>query len=474
MAEYDAVVVGAGPNGLAAAVEIARNGHSVLVVEADDTVGGGARSAELTLPGFIHDTCSAIHPMGLFSPFFRELPLDQHGLEWIHATYPLGHPLDDGSAAFVHRSVDDTAASLGVDADAYRRLMEPFARNAEKLGRNFLGRALFRPTAPIAMARFGLSALPSAAHLTKRFKGPQARAMFAGNAAHAIMPLNKPITGGFALIYNIFAHAVGWPMPKGGSQKISDALASYLGSLGGKIELGRRVENIGDLPSSDVILFDIDPRQVSWIARSQLPDRFVKKLQRFDYGPGVFKMDWALDAPIPWRSPEWGGASTLHLGGTFEEIAAAELATHRGEYSERPWVIISQQTTFDPSRAPAGKHTAWAYMHVPHGSDRDVTDVLEAQVERFAPGFKERILARSIRKATDIEAANPTLVGGDIGSGTASFKQLLARPTLRWSPQTTPNPKIYLCSQSTAPGPGVHGMCGFFAAKSALKRLRSR
>jgi phytoene dehydrogenase-like protein len=472
LSEYDAVVVGAGPNGLAAAVEIARHGHSVLVLEAADTIGGGARSAELTLPGFIHDTCSAIHPMGLFSPFFRDLPLQEHGLKWIHATYPLVHPLDDGSAAFVHISVDETAKSLGADADAYRRLMEPLVRNAEKLGRNFLGPALFRPSAPIAMGRFGLHAVPPASWLTRRFEGPLARAMFAGNAAHAIMPLNKPITGGFALIYNIFAHAVGWPMAKGGSQKISDALASYLGSLGGKIECGRRVERFEDLPSSEVTLFDIDPHQVAQIARGQLPDRFRRSLQRFDFGPGVFKVDWALDAPIPWKSPEWGGASTLHLGGTFEEIAASELEIHTGQHSQRPWVIISQQTTFDPSRAPAGKHTAWAYMHVPHGSTLDMTDVLESQVERFAPGFKERVLARAIRTAGDIQAANPTLVGGDIGSGSVSFRQLLARPTLRWSPQTTPNEKIYLCSQSTAPGPGVHGMCGYFGARAALKRLR--
>ncbi len=470
--EYDAVVVGAGPNGLAAAVELAHNGKSVLVVEARDTIGGGVRTEEVTLPGFKHDTCSAIHPMGLFSPFFRELPLAQHGLEWIHPEFPLAHPLDDGTAIIVHRSVEETAEGLGVDAAKYRKLMGNFAGNAEKLGRNFLGPMLLRPRYPLPMARFGFYAMPPAKFLISRFKGERARAMFAGNAAHAILPFNRFVTGGFALIYNIFGHSVGWPMAKGGSQAIADALASYLGAMGGKIECGRPVGNIDELPSSTVVLFDIAPRQVSQIAGSLLPDRYRKTLEKFRYGPAVFKIDWALDGPIPWKAEGAAGAGSLHLGGTYEEIASSEAETAAGRYPDKPWVIVAQQTPFDPSRAPAGKHTAWGYTHVPNGSTRDMTEVVENQVERFAPGFRDLILARASRTAVAIESENAAMIGGDIASGAADLRQLIARPALRWSPHTTPNEKIFLCSQSTSPGPGVHGMCGYYAAKAALKRLR--
>lgn len=471
--EFDAVVVGSGPNGLAAAAEIARNGHSVVVLEAMDRIGGGVRTEELTLPGFKHDVCSGIHPMGAFSPFFNSLPLSEHGLEWVHPEFPLAHPMDDGTSVIVHRSVDETAGELGVDAGAYRRLMGPMVRNVAKLGANFLGPHLLRPRHPIAMAHFGMSALlPTKTLLHRRFKGERARAVLAGNAAHAILPLTKPMTGGFALMYNIFGHSVGFPAPRGGSQAIADSLASYLNGLGATIETGQRISRFSEIPTSRVVIFDVDPRQVSSIAGAHLPDRYRRKLERFRYGPAVFKIDWALDGPIPWKDDRAARAGTLHLGGTFDEIAASEAETAAGKHPERPWVILAQHSTFDDSRAPAGKHTAWGYTHVPNGSTRDVTEIVENQIERFAPGFRDLVLARSIRTAKDIEAYNPTLVGGDIASGATDLKQMIARPVLRWSPHSTPNPKLFLCSQSTPPGPGVHGMCGYFAAKAALKRLR--
>lgn len=469
---YDAVVVGAGPNGLAAAVEIARNGRSVLVLEAAGTIGGGTRTEELTLPGFKHDVCSAIHPMGAFSPFFRELPLEEHGLEWVHPEIPLAHPLDDGSAALVHRSVDETAETLGPDAKTYRRIMGPLARSAEKLGRNFLGPHILRPRYPLAMARFGLHGLPSADRLVKRFKGDQAPAMFGGNAAHAILPLDRPITGGFSLIYNIFAHAVGWPAARGGSQAVADSLASYLRSLGGVIECNRPVTSLEDVPSSRVVLFDLSPRQVSSICKTELAVGYRRKLDRFRYGPGVFKIDLALDGPIPWKAYGCDRAGTVHLGGTFGEIAASEAETAAGKHPDRPWVIVGQQSMFDDTRAPAGKHTVWAYTHVPNGSTVDVTETVDAQIERFAPGFRDLIIGRAIRTAAQIEDYNASLHGGDIASGATDLMQFMARPVLRWSPHSTPNPRIFLCSQSTSPGPGVHGMCGYYAAKAALKKLR--
>ena len=469
---YDAVVVGAGPNGLAAAVEIARHGRSVLVLEAADTIGGGARSEASTLPGFTHDVCSAIHPMGVFSPFFRSLPLADHGLEWIHPGIPLAHPLDDGTAVLVHRSVDETAAELGVDEQAYNKLMGRLVRNADKLAGSFLG-MLLRPKHPFAMAAFGPLAIRSAQHLARsRFKGERARAMFAGNAAHFMLPLDKPVTAAASLVYNIFAHHVGWPMPRGGSQAIPDALASYLASLGGAIECGRKVSSLDELPGSRVVLFDLTPRHVSAIAGDALPARYRRKLDRFAYGPGVFKIDWALDGPIPWKAPGCDRAGTLHLGGSLEEISRSEEESSTGRHPDNPWVILAQQSLFDPTRAPAGKHTAWGYCHVPSGSDIDMTEIVEAQVERYAPGFRDLVLARHTRTAVELEAHNANYIGGDISSGAADLKQLIARPALRWSPHSTPNPKLFICSASTPPGPGVHGMCGYLAAKAALRRLR--
>jgi len=470
---YDAVIVGSGPNGLAAAIEIARAGRSVLVLEAADTIGGGTRTEELTLPGFRHDVCSAIHPMGIASPFFRTLPLEAHGLQWVHPEIQLAHPLDDGSAIVVLRSVEATADNLGVDAKRYRALMAPFYENAEALIDGFLSPLLRIPRHPFVMARFGMSGIrPADKLLHAKFEGERARALLAGNAAHAMLPLTSPLTGAFALVYNVFAHHVGWPAALGGSQAIADALASYLRSLGGVIETGRHIDSVDELPTSRVVLFDVSPDSLIHIAGKELPASYVSKLKRFRYGAGVFKIDWALDGPIPWRSRDCARAGCLHLGGTIEEIAASEQTVADGKHPDKPWVIVAQQSVFDHTRAPSGKQTAWAYAHVPSGSTVDITDNVERQLERFAPGFRDVVLARSVRTAADIAAYNPNYVGGDISSGAATFRQMIGRPVLSTHPHATPNERLFLCSSSTPPGPGVHGMCGYFAAHAALKRLR--
>jgi phytoene dehydrogenase-like protein len=470
---YDAVIVGAGPNGLGAAIEIARAGHSVLVLEAGAAPGGGARTEELTLAGFRHDVCSAIHPLGVASPFLRELPLAEHGLQWAHPEVPLAHPLDDGTAVFVHGSIEASADDLGPDAAAYRKLMGPLVRNAEKVTNGFLAPLLRPPKNPFAMARFGLTAVRSADKLLRsRFRGERARAMLAGNAAHAMLPLRAPLTGAFAVVYNILAHSVGWPTARGGSQSIADAMVSYLRSLGGEIECGRPVASLKDVPSSRVVLLDLAPRHVVDICGDELPAGYRRALEGFRYGPGVFKIDWALDGPIPWKADGCDKAGTFHLGGTHEEIAASEQAVNDGQHPDRPWVIIAQQTTFDPTRAPAGKHTAWAYAHVPSGSTVDITSVVENQVERFAPGFRDLVIGRHARTAAQLEDYNANYVGGDIASGAATFRQMIARPVLRLDPYATPNKRLFICSSSTPPGPGVHAMCGYFAARSALRRLR--
>jgi phytoene dehydrogenase-like protein len=469
---YDAVVVGAGPNGLAAAVEIARNGRSVLVLEAAPTIGGGARTEELTLPGFHHDVCSAIHPMGLASPLFRRLPLAEFGLEWIHPRIPLAHPLDDGTAALVHRSMDDTVASLGPDGDAYRRILEPLIRHADELASGFLSPMLRIPKHPFVMARLGRLALRPATKIAASiFKGDAARGLYAGNAAHAIMPLDRLPTGAFGFIYSFLAHAYGWPMARGGSRAIGDALGRYLWSLGGRIECGRRVTTFAELPPARVYLFDVTPRQLVRIAGDQLSSGFRRRLERYRYGPAVFKIDWALEAPIPWKAPGCAEAGTLHLGGTFEEIAASEAAVARGEHPRNPWVIIAQQSLFDPTRAPEGRHTAWGYCHVPNGSAVDMTGVVEDQIERFAPGFRDVVLARSVRTASDLNGYNENLIGGDIACGVADIRQLFFRPVAKLVPYATVHPGIFLCSSSTPPGPGVHGMCGYWAARAAMRRL---
>lgn len=471
MPTYDAVVVGSGPNGLAAAVALAREGRSVLVAEAADAVGGGTRSAPLTLPGFVHDVCSAVHPMAVASPFLRTLPLADHGLEWVHPPTPVAHPLDGGRAAALERSVDATADALGPDARAYRKLMGPLVASADGLFADLLGP--FRiPRRPVAAVRFGLRAVRSGSGLARSwFRGDGARALVAGLAAHSVLPLERSPSAAIALMLGIAGHAVGWPFPKGGAQKIADALASYFRSLGGRIEVGRAVKSVDEFPDARAVLLDVTPRQVLALTGHKLPGRYRRALERFRYGPGVFKVDWALSGPIPWQAPECRRAGTVHVGGTLDEVAAAERAPWKGEHAEWPFVLLAQPTPFDPTRAPDGKHVAWGYCHVPHGSTVDMTERIEAQVERFAPGFRELILARHTMNTVAMEAHNPNYVGGDIGGGVADWWQLFTRPVMRFDPYSTPVRGLYLCSSSTPPGGGVHGMCGYFAARSAARRL---
>jgi phytoene dehydrogenase-like protein len=467
---YDAIVVGSGPNGLSAAITLARAGRSVVVYEARETIGGGSRSAELTLPGFVHDICSAIHPLALASPFFRTLPLEQHGVEWIHPSAPLAHPLDDGTAAILERSVEATGATLDCDAVAYRKLMTPLAADWDKI-LDFVQAPLRLPRYPFALPRFGLQAIRSAMGLAKSlFKGERARALFAGMAAHSMLPLEQPPSAGFGLLVGMLGHAVGWPMPRGGSQKIVDALASYLRSLGGEIVTGMEVKSIDALPSARAILFDVTPRQLLRIAGQRLPGGYQHQLQRYRYGPGVFKVDFALDGPVPWKAEACLRAGTVHVGGTLEQIAAAERTMSKGEHPERPFVLTAQQSLFDPTRAPEGKQTLWAYCHVPNGSTFDMTERIEAQIERFAPGFRDRILARSVINSVELEQYNANYVGGDINGGVQDLWQFFTRPTLQLVPYpyATPAKGIYICSSSTPPGGGVHGMCGYFAARAAL------
>ena len=472
MADLDAVVVGAGPNGLAAAVTLARAGHSVRVLEASDTIGGGARSAELTLPGFTHDICSAAHPLALGSPFLGTLPLERHGLELVQPPLPFAHPLDGGTAVALERSIETTARALGDDGPAYRRLFEPMAGDASRLLPQILG-PLRPPRHPVALARFGLSGLRSADGLLRgRFEGERARALVAGCAAHSMLSLRSAASASFGLVLALLAHVVGWPVARGGSQAIADALVSYLRSLGGEVETEREVGSLGELPAARAVLLDLTPRQVLRVAGDRLPDRYRRALGRFRYGPGVFKLDWALDAPIPWRAQEPGRAGTVHLGGGLAEITASEEEIARGRHAERPYVLLVQPSRFDPTRAPQGKHTAWAYCHVPNGSTRDMTGAIEAQIERFAPGFRDRVLARSAMNTADVERRNANYVGGDINGGLQDLRQLFARPVARPIPYSTPVTGLYICSSSTPPGGGVHGLCGYFAAKAALRGLK--
>lgn len=469
--DYDAVVVGSGPNGLTAAITLAQAGCSVLVLEAADAVGGGLRSAELTLPGFLHDICSAVHPLGVASPVFRHLGLERFGLAFVYPPAPLAHPLDDGQAVLVDAAIETTASRLGADAEAYRRLWSPLVADGAALLEAVLG-PLRWPARPLLLARFGVEALqPAAALARRRLRTAAGRALFAGLAAHAILPLEWPATAAFGLVLGMLAHAVGWPVVRGGSQQFADALAACLRSLGGQIVTGRRISSLAQLPSARMTLLDITPRQFIQMAGDRLPPGYRQRLARFQYGPGVFKLDYALDGPVPWRAPECAAAATVHIGGSLEEIALAERLVWRGQHPERPFVLLVQPSLFDPTRSPAGKHTVWAYCHVPHGSNEDITARVEAQIERFAPGFRERILARSVRTTAALEAYNANYIGGDINGGAQHWRQLFTRPTARLSPYTTPLPGVYLCSSSTPPGGGVHGMCGWYAACAALRRL---
>ncbi len=467
---YDGVIVGSGPNGLAAAITLARRGLSVLVVEAKDTIGGGSRSAELTLPGFTHDVCSAVHPLALTSPFFRSLDLTARGVEWVFPQYSLAHPLDGGRAVLVNSSLALTAASLGEDAAAYCRLLQPLLDRYTDL-MSYLLSPLRVPRSPFKLAWFGLHALRSATGLARTyFKGEEARAVFAGMAAHGMIPIERPGTASFGLVLALSAHAVGWPVVKGGSQRIVDAMADILRELGGEIVTGQSVTRLDQLPPSRVQLLDVSPRDLLTITGDALPDPYRGNLQRYRYGPGVFKVDWALSAPIPWANPSVANAATVHLGGSLEDITASERDIAAGRHPQSPYVLLVQPSLFDPSRAPAGKHTAWAYCHVPNGSTFDMRAIIENQVERFAPGFHQVILAHSTRSAAEYEVYNANYVGGDINTGAQDLGQLFTRPVPRWDSYATPLAGVYLCSSATPPGGGVHGMCGYHAACSALKR----
>jgi phytoene dehydrogenase-like protein len=469
----DAVIVGGGPNGLAAALTLARSGRSVTLVEAAETVGGGVRSSELTLPGYVHDVCSAIHPFGRTSPFFADAGLERRGLRWIDPPSALGHPLDDGSAVMLVRDVDRTAAALGADRDAYRRLLTPIVRDWKRLLPDILApfHVPLSPARTIALARFGLGALQPATLVARRFRGEPARALFAGAAAHSILGLSEVASAAAALVMLGSAHADGWPFPEGGAGRLPQALAEELVALGVTVETGRRIERIGELPPHRVALLDVSPRRLLAIAGDRLSGGYRRALQRYRYGPGVFKIDVAIDGPIPWQAPELLEAGTVHLGGTLEEIVRSEASVAAGRVPQRPFVLLAQQSLFDRSRAPDGHHTVWAYCHVPNGATADMTEPILRQIERFAPGFRERVLSLAVRGPAELEAYNPNNVGGDIAGGHNGLGQLFTRPAWRIDPYSTSDPDMFLCSASTPPGGGVHGMCGYHAARSAERRL---
>ncbi len=470
-ATYDAVIVGSGPNGLAAALTLAQAGLAVLVVEARATLGGGTRTAELTLPGFRHDICSAVHPLGVASPLLRSLPLAEQGVEWITPPVSVAHPLDEQPAAAVYHSLEETVAQLGDDGAAWRRMLGPMVENWQSLIGEFLAPLHF-PRKPYQYARFGaVGGLPATWAGRMLFRTERARAAFAGMAGHAIIPLERAPSAAFGLMLSMLANSVGWPVARGGSQAIADSLAAMIRTLGGDFEMDWEVAEISELPPARAILLDVTPRQLLAMAREELPAGYQRALSRFRYNPGVFKLDWALSDPIPWRDPICHETATLHLGGTMEEIAASEADVWRGKIPQRPYVLLSQPTLFDASRAPEGKHTAWGYCHVPSGSTVDMTAAIEAQIERFAPGFGDTILARHSYNTVQMEAHNPNYIGGDINGGVQDLLQQFMRPIPTLNPYRTPTPGLYLCSSSTPPGGGVHGMCGYYAAQSVLEDL---
>jgi len=466
--EYDAVVVGAGPNGLAAAIRIAQQGFSTLVLEQNANIGGACRTEQITLPGFWHDVGSAVHPLALASPFFSSLPLERHGLTWCHPPIPLAHPIDKTRVAVLYQSLEKTAVELGSDAEHYSQLFQPLATNCRSLLPEILRPLIHLPRQPFQMARFGRLALLSVEQLVRRrFSEETTKALIAGIGAHSFLSLSSPGSAAFALMLGMLGHAVGWPIPKGGAGAITKALSQYLLSLGGKIQTGVSIKSSRQLPKTRAVLYDVTPRQLVQI--ESLPSSYQKKLQKYQYGPAVFKIDYALDSAIPWIHEECQSAGTIHLGGTFEEVALAESQVVSGRYPELPFLLLSQPSLFDSTRAPAGQQVLWAYTHVPFGSDRDLTEIVERQINRFAPGFSKRILARQVTLPAQLEKMNPNLVGGTITGGANHLWQMFARPTLSVVPYRTPKKGVYLCSSSTPPGGGVHGMCGYHAANAVLR-----
>lgn len=464
-----ACVIGSGPNGLSAAIVLAQAGLHVDVFEAESTPGGAVRSMELTLPGFLHDFGSAVYPLGAGSPFFASLPLQNFGLEWIHSPAPLAHPLDDGTATVLERNLQDAEHSLGADGRAWRSLVAPFVERWSEFAREVLAPIPTIPKHPLLMARFAKNAFFSAKTVASRFRSERTRALFAGLAAHSFLTLTEPLSGAFGLMMAVPAHAVGWPIPRGGAQSLTNALCQYFASLGGQLHTSRRIASLTEVPHYDLYLCDITPRQLLKIAGDQLSNSYKRKMEVFRYGPGVFKMDYALSKPVPWKALECRKAATVHLCGTFEEIAASEAAMRFGQHSDHPFVLFVQPSLFDPSRAPAGKHTAWAYCHVPNGSNENMQTRIENQIERFAPGFRDCILARNALSSTTLESMDANLMGGDISGGVMDIHQFAFRPT--WRHYATSGKNVFICSSSTPPGGGVHGMCGYHAAKKALSTL---
>jgi phytoene dehydrogenase-like protein len=468
---FDAVVVGAGPNGLVAALTLARAGRQVLVLEAADTPGGGTRTQELTLPGFRHDVCSAIHPLGMASPALRDLGLESVGVEWIQPDAPLAHALRPGHSVIQERSVADTADRLGVDGTDWSRLFGPLVDAGLPLVDSLLTPLSIPPRHPVSLARYGLPGIRSASALGRaRFRGDDAPALLAGMAGHSMLSLDAPITAGFGMLLGQLAHLVGWPMARGGSQAIADGLVTLVERAGGQVRCGHRVGDLRELPPAGAVICDVTPRQLVDLAGDRLPGRYRRALERFRYGPGVCKVDWALDGPVPWADPGTARAGTVHLGGTLAEVRAAEEEVVRGRHPEEPFMLLAQQSLFDRTRAPGDGQTLWGYCHVPHGSDVDMTTRMEARIEAFAPGFRDRILARHTITAVGMEAHNPNYVGGDINGGVADLRQFLFRPVPSLHPWVTPVEGLYLCSSSTPPGGGVHGMCGLGAARAVLRR----